>query len=493
MNLNSPAPQPATQPGLIKGLGIVDGTMIIVGSMIGSGIFIVTADIAKALPNPALLLLTWIITGVMTIIAALCYGELAAAMPEAGGQYVFLREAYGPLWGFLYGWTLFLVIQTGTIAAVAVAFARYLDVFFPLSKLLWICPLPGIHWSLDGKQLVGVFLILLLSGINCFGIKTGARVQNVFTFSKIAALIALILVGLTYSGGSFSHFSPFWPDRAALSRMISPVIESNQSLLPSNSLWLNLSLLFGVAMIGALFSSDAWNNLTFTGSEVKNPQRTLPLALFLGTGMVTLLYLLTNLAYLYVLPIEQLPATDKIAARVVQMVLGPIGGSLVSLAILVSTFGCLNGIILSGPRVYYAMARDGLFFKALSSIHPSYHTPVRSLLVQALWASLLTLSGTYSQLLTYVISAALLFYILTVWGVIRLRKTMPDLVRPYRTFGYPVLPLIYVMMAAIVLACNLAGDPRNSWPGFLLILIGLPAYFYWKRKHGFQSAKNQIN
>jgi APA family basic amino acid/polyamine antiporter len=264
-------------------------------------------------------------------------------------------------------------------------------------------------------------------------------------------------------------------------------------LVPSQSLWINLLLLTGIAMIGTLFSSDAWNNLTFTGSEVKNPQRTFPLALFLGTGLVTALYLLTNLAYLYVLPVQEMVSTDKIAARVVRIALGPSGGGLVSFAILISTFGCLNGIILSGPRVYYAMARDGLFFRALSAIHPTYRTPVRSLLAQAFWASLLTLSGTYSQLLTYVISAALLFYILTVWGVVRLRKKMPALRRPYRTFGYPYLPIIYVMMAAIVLACNLAGDPKNSWPGFLLILLGLPAYFYWKRKYGFQPVKNEID
>ncbi len=471
----------------------MDGTMIIVGSMIGSGIFIVTADITRLLPNPALLLFTWVVAGIMTIAAALSYGELAAAMPQAGGQYVFLREAYGPVWGFLYGWTLFLVIQTGTIAAVAVAFARYLDVFVPLSRILWTGQILGLAWTLDLKQLVSVLLILLLSGINCLGIRIGARVQNVFTVSKIAALVALIGVGFSYAGGSLAHFLPFWPNYETLGQTVAPFIRGGSSLVPSQSLWMNLLLLTGIAMIGTLFSSDAWNNLTFTGSEVKNPQRTFPLALFFGTSLVTLLYLLTNLAYLYVLPVQDMISTDKIAARIVRIALGPAGGGLVSFAILISTFGCLNGIILSGPRVYYAMARDGLFFRGLSAIHPTYRTPIRSLLAQALWASLLTLSGTYSQLLTYVISAALLFYILTVWGVVRLRKKMPALRRPYRTFGYPYLPIIYVMMAAIVLACNLAGDPKNSWPGFLLILPGLPAYFYWKRKYGFQPVKNEID
>jgi APA family basic amino acid/polyamine antiporter len=387
----------------------------------------------------------------------------------------------------------FLVIQTGTIAAVAVAFARYLDVFFPLSHVLFSLEFAGRQFTLDLKQLVGVLVILLLSFTNCFGIRVGARVQNLFTFLKIAALLALILAGLSFAGGAWGHFSPLWPDSANLRHLVEPFRRGGASLLDFHSVGMDLVLIFGVAMIGALFSSDAWNNLTFTGGEVKNPKRTLPLALFLGTGLVTLLYLLTNIAYLYVLPLDQIAGSERIAARAAQAILGPLGSGLVSLAILVSTFGCLNGIILSGPRVYFAMARDGLFFRGLAALHPRSHAPVRSLLVQALWASLLTLSGTYSQLLTYVISAALLFYILTVWGVLRLRRKRPDLERPYRAFGYPFLPVIYVMMAAIVLGCNLIGDPANSWPGFILILIGLPAYFHWKRKYGFQPFSDEVD
>ncbi len=461
----------------------MDAAMLIMGSMIGSGIFIVSADIAKAVESPGLLLLIWLVSGVMTVLAALSYGELSAAMPQAGGQYIFLKEAYSPVWGFLYGWTLFLVIQTGTIAAVAVAFARYLDVFIPLSRTLLETDLFGRHFVLDLRQLVGVAVILLLSFSNCFGIRVGAQVQNTFTFLKVLALLALIALGLSFTGGAFSNFSPFFPDTDSIGTIVQQFQRSSNPLLDIDSILLNLGLLMGVAMIGALFSADAWNNLTFTAGEVKNPQRTLPLALFLGTSMVMLLYLLANIAYVHVLPVSEIAKSDKIAATIANAILGPIGNGLVSFAILISTFGCLNGLILSGPRVYYAMAKDRLFFSAVAELHPKYHTPVKSLAAQAIWASLLTLSGTYSQLLTYVISAALLFYILTVYGVIILRRIRPDLERPYKTPGYPYLPVLYVMMAAAVLACNLIGDPTNSWPGFIIIGIGLPAYVYWKRRH----------
>lgn len=458
--------------------------MLIVGSMIGSGIFIVSAEIAKVLQSPGLVLAAWAVTGIMTVVAALSYGELAAAMPKAGGQYVFLREAYGPLWGFLYGWTLFLVIQTGTIAAVAVAFARYLDVFVPLSRTLLETTLFGRAFVVDLKQFVAVAVIAFLSFLNCFGIRLGANVQNTFTFLKVFALLSLIGLGLAYAGGSFSHFSPFLPDSASFESIVSQYHRTASPLWYSGSLLFNLCLLMGVAMIGSLFSSDAWNNLTFTASEVKNPQKTLPLALLSGTLLVSVLYLMVNVAYLHVLPVEQIAASDRIAATAANAIMGSRGNALVSFAILISTFGCLNGLILSGPRVYYAMAKDQLFFAAVAEVHRKYHTPVKSLAAQALWASLLTLSGTYSQLLTYVISAALLFYILTVYGVLVLRRIQPGLKRPYKTLGYPYLPMLYVMMAAIVLVCNLVGDPKNSWPGFILIAIGLPAYYYWKQRQG---------
>lgn len=456
--------------------------MLIVGSMIGSGIFIVSAEIARSVQSPGLLLLVWILGGAMTVMGALSYGELSAAMPKAGGQYVFLKEAYGRLWGFLYGWTLFLVIQTGTIAAVAVAFARYLGVFLPLTHVFYQTNILGRAIVIDLKQLIAVIVIVFLSFVNCFGIRLGAHVQNVFTFLKIFALLALIVLGLNFSSGAWAHFMPFFPLSDSIQQIVMQFRSSTSPLLDSDSTFLNLVLLIGVAMIGSLFSADAWNNLTFTAGEVKNPSRTLPLALFSGTFLVTLLYVLVNVGYLHVLPVAEIAKTDKIAATVANVVLGPIGNRLVSFAILVSTFGCLNGIILSGPRVYYAMARDRLFFARVAEIHPRFRTPIKSLALQAVWASLLTLSGTYSQLLSYVISAALLFYILTVYGVIVLRRSRPELERPYRTVGYPYLPIVYVGMAAIVLACNLVGDPKNSWPGLAIIFLGLPAYFYWNRK-----------
>ena len=472
----------AAEVELVKGLGLIDATMLIVGSMIGSGIFIVTADIARAVESPGLLLLVWILGGAMTVMSALSYGELSAAMPKAGGQYVFLKEAYGRLWGFLYGWTLFLVIQTGTIAAVAVGFSRYLGVFVPLTHVFYQTNIFGRAIVVDLKQIVAVTVILFLSFINCFGIRLGAHVQNVFTFLKIFALLALIVLGLGFSAGAWAHFLPFFPHLDSIHHIVMQFRSSASPLLNSDSTFLNLVLLIGVAMIGSLFSADAWNNLTFTAGEVKNPSRTLPLALFSGTFLVSLLYVLVNIGYLHVLPVAEIAKTDKIAATVANVVLGPIGNRLVSFAILVSTFGCLNGIILSGPRVYYAMARDQLFFARVAEIHPRFRTPIKSLALQAVWASLLTLSGTYSQLLSYVISAALLFYILTVYGVIVLRRSRPDLNRPYRTVGYPYLPIVYVGLAAIVLACNLVGDPKNSWPGLAIIFLGLPAYFYWNRK-----------
>jgi basic amino acid/polyamine antiporter, APA family len=456
--------------------------MLIMGSMIGSGIFIVSADVAKTVASPGLLFVLWGLSGIMTVLGALSYAELAASMPQAGGQYVYLKEAYNPLWGFLYGWTLFLVIQSGTIAAVAVAFARYLDVFLPLSRVLLAVDFGGRHFTIDLKQIVGVGVILFLSLVNCMGIRTGANVQNFFTILKVLALGTLIVLGIGYASGSWGHFFPFFPEKSSVQASIVDFQKGVTPLLSSSSLLWNFCLLLGVAMIGPLFAADAWNNVTFTAGEVRNPQRIIPLALLLGTGAVTIIYLLCNVAYLHVLPIGEMATTDKIAATVARTILGPIGNGLVSFAILISTFGCLNGLILSGPRVYYAMAKDGLFVRSVAEVHPRYHTPVKSLAAQALWACVLTLSGTYGQLLTYVISAALLFYILTVYGVIVLRRKRPDIDRPYKAMGYPYLPMIYVMMAAVVLACNLIGDPRNSWPGLLIIALGLPAYLFWKKQ-----------
>jgi APA family basic amino acid/polyamine antiporter len=451
--------------GLIKGLGLVDSTTLVMGSMIGSGIFIVAADISRQTQSPGLMLLTWVITALLTITAALSYGELAAAMPHAGGQYVYLREAFGPLYGFLYGWTLFLVIQTGTIAAVAVAFAKYTGVFAP-----WISAqnyLVGSgRFGLTTQQALAIAVVLFLTWSNTRGIRTGAVVQNIFTFAKVAALLGLIgfgfLVGRN-AGAVTRNFGDFW----------------------GGASWSFDTLrVVGVAMVGALFSSDAWNNVTFTAGEVRNPKRNLPLSLALGVGAVSLLYFACNLVYLNVLPLEaiQHAPEDRVATAAASGILGPVAVQLMAAAIMISTFGCNNGIILAGARVYYAMAKDGLFFRRAGALDPEHHTPAFSLAIQCVWAVLLTLSGGYNDLLDYVIFAVLLFYILTIAGLFVLRRTRPEMERPYRAFGYPVLPAAYIVVAGVIEILLLMYKPSYTWPGLIIVLLGLPVYFVWRRK-----------
>jgi len=451
--------------GLIKGLGLVDSTTLVMGSMIGSGIFIVSADIARQVNSPGLLLLTWLITAAFTLTAALSYGELAAAMPHAGGQYVYLREAFGPMWGFLYGWTLFLVIQTGTIAAVAVAFAKYTGIFAP-----WISDQHYLFGrgraGLTTQELLAIAVVLLLSWSNTRGIRTGAVVQNVFTFAKTAALLGLIGFGFLVGRNAaavHANFSGFW----------------------RNSGWnFNSVRLVGVAMVGSLFSSDAWNNVTFTAAEVRNPKRNLPLSLALGVGLVSALYIACNLVYLNVLPLEgiQHAAQDRVATAAAANILGPVAVELMAAAIMISTFGCNNGLILAGARVSFAMARDGLFFRKAAEVDPVHHTPRFALLVQCIWTVLLILSGSYSDLLDYVIFAALLFYILTISALFVLRRAQPALERPYRAIGYPVLPALYVVVAVAIEVLLLLYKPNYTWPGLIIVVLGLPVYFLWSRK-----------
>jgi basic amino acid/polyamine antiporter, APA family len=450
---------------LVQGLRLFDATTIIMGGMIGSGIFIVSADMARSLRSPGLLLLAWVITAVMTVLAALSYGELSAAMPKAGGQYVFLREAFGPLYGFLYGWTLFLVIQTGTIAAVAVAFAKFLGLFVPwISAANTLVPLP-FGFSLSSQRLVAIGVVVLLTWVNCRGLREGAVVQNIFTVAKTGGLLALVAAGL---------FHPANP-AAAQANFSNP--------FPGG---VNLAVLavFGGALVGSLFSSDAWNNVTFTGSEVVNPKRNLPLSLFLGTAIVSLLYVGTNYVYLRTLPLEAIASApeDRVGTVVAQALMGSWGLTFLSVAILISTFGCANGLILAGARVYYAMARDGLFFRKAAEVSPKSHTPVFSLVIQAVWASLLALSGTYGNLLDYVIFAALLFYVLTVAGLFVLRRKLPDLERPYKAVGYPVLPAVYILLAALVMIDLLWVKPAYTWPGLGIVLTGVPVYYFWRRR-----------
>jgi basic amino acid/polyamine antiporter, APA family len=452
---------------LVRGIGWLDATMLVVGSMIGSGIFIVSAKSARVLGSGGWVLAAWAIAGVLTMIAALCCSELAAMMPKAGGQYVFFREAYGPLFGFLFGWTMFLVVQTGTIAAVAVAFAKFLGVLWPAvsETPARIGPL-----SVSRAQGVGVAVILLLTATNATGLKTGTATQNVFTFAKLAALAALTAAGLLLGGGGELAASPdrFWT-----------AVSSEGEALTG----LALLTALGIAMVGPLFSQSAWNNVTFAGEEVEKPGVTLPRALLVGCLLVTSLYVLANVAYLNVLPlpaIQQAPA-DRVATAVATALFGPGAAYAMAAAIMVSTFGCVNGLILSGARVSFAMARDGLFFRGLERLNGAA-VPGNALWAQAFWASVLALSGSYSDLLEYVISADILFYVLLVVAVIVLRRKRPDLPRPFRAPAYPFLPIVYALAGVVLIAVLLVGNPRTTWPGYALVATGVPVYFAWRRR-----------
>jgi len=488
----------------IKALGLTSATTLVMGSMIGSGIFIVSAEIARQVGSPALLIGAWLVTGFMTIVGALSYGELAAMMPRAGGQYIYLREALGPLWGFLYGWTLFLVIQTGTIAAVGVAFGKFLGVFFPsISSTHWILhfwkapPIPigpmvlgNMDVGLNTQNLVAIVLIAVLSIINVFGVKIGALIQNVFTISKVSALAGLVLVGLFMRNAqalAVNFNGHFWQN-AGLSAK-----HAIQVGMGGPTVWVGTLTIVAVAQVGSLFSADAWNNVTFTAGEVKNPSRNLPLSLAIGTSVVILLYLLCNVIYLNVLPLHgdpngatildrgiQYATEDRVATAVLSQMFGSVGGLIMAAAIMLSSFGCNNGLILAGARVYYAMAKDGLFFRNIGKLHPNYKTPAVSLMVQMVWTSILCLSGTYGQLLDYIVFAVLVFYILTMAGLFVLRRTHPDAERPYRAFGYPILPAIYILMAGFIDVVLLRYKPQYTWPGLLIVLIGIPVYFVWK-------------
>ncbi len=451
--------------GLVKGLGLVDATTLVMGSMIGSGIFIVSADIARQVQSPGLLMVVWAAASLLTLMAALSYGELAAAMPHAGGQYVYLREAFGPFAAFLFGWTAFLVIQTGTVAAVAVAFAKYTGVFFP-----WISAetrLAGAgRFGISTQQALAIAVVILLTWINSRGIRTGAAVQNAFTFAKTAALLGLVLSGVLVGRNPEAeriNFGGFW-EGADWSWTTGRVV--------------------GVAMVGALFSADAWNNVTYTAGETRNPRRNLPLSLGLGVGVVCLLYVASNLVYLAVLPLEQIQHApeDRVAAAAAEQMFGGAAGQWMAAAIMISTFGCANGILLAGARLYYAMALDNLFFRRAGRLDPVSHAPVFALWIQCVWTCLLTLSGRYSDLLDYVIFAVLLFYMLTIGGLFVLRRTRPAMERPYRAFGYPLIPALYLALAAALEILLLRYKPSYTWPGLLIVLLGAPVYLLWRRR-----------
>jgi APA family basic amino acid/polyamine antiporter len=496
-----------TKHEFVKGLGLTSATTLVMGGMIGSGIYIVSADIARLVDSPVLLIAAWLVTGFMTITSALAYGELAAMMPYAGGQYVYLRESLGPIWGFLYGWTLFLVIQTGTIAAVGVAFGKFLGIFIPsVSSSNWLIHvahvppvqigamiLGNMDIGLNMQNLTAILLIVFLSVINIFGVKLGAAVQNVFTAAKTLTLAGLVLLGLflgrnaTAVAANFG--ANFWRNGGLDSLHPVEVGAGGPIVL------CGMIAIVAVAQVGSLFSADAWNNVTFTAGEVRNPQRNLPLSLAVGTGVAILLYTLANLVYLLVLPLAGDPhgstivargiqhaSEDRVATAVVEQIVGSSGASIMAIGILISNFGCSNGMILAGARVYYAMARDGLFFSAAGKIHDRHRTPAYSLVMQCIWTCLLCISGSYGQLLDYIVFAVLMFYILTIVGLIVLRFKRPGQPRPYRAIGYPVLPAIYILMAIFIDGVLLRYKPQYTWPGLIIVLLGIPVYFLWSRE-----------
>jgi basic amino acid/polyamine antiporter, APA family len=488
---------------LVRGLGQLDATMIVIGSMIGSGIFITSAESSRLVASPGWLLMAWALAGVLTITGALCCAELAAMMPRAGGQYVFLREAFNPAIGFLFGWSLFLVIQTGTIAAVAVAFANFTGILIPVisgsNYLIEPVRLGGLPYavSLSTQQLLAVAMILFLTFLNTQGLKVGKWVQNTFTFTKTAALAGLILIGLTLGVvvgqrlGSAAFTSSWWNPWA---NGWNPQA-AQEGLQVTGTL--ALVMLLGKAMVGPLFSQSAWNNVTFTGGEVRDPGRTLPRALLIGCGVVVALYLLANLAYVVTLPLSaiQKAPNGRVGTALMQAILGPPGAIAMAVAIMISTFGCNNGLILAGARVYYAMARDRLFFGGLGTTN-KHHVPAAALVVQGIWAALLTLPRTvatdpktgailygnvYTQLLEYIISADLVFYALMVGAVILLRSKAPDVPRPYRTWGYPAVPWIYIVLSTLIILDLAILAPGTSGIGYLLVLTGIPVYLIWRK------------
>src|SRR6201997_2014953 len=496
---------PAADQKFVRGLGLLDSTMLVAGSMIGSGIFIVSSIIARQVGAPGWLLVVWIVTGLLTLMAALSYGELAAMMPKAGGQYVYLREAFSPLWGFLYGWTLFLVIQTGTIAAVAVGFARYLCVLFPaISPTAWILPPFALSSkyaiSLSVQQLVGILMIAFLTYLNTQGVRLGKLIQNIFTSAKTLALLGLIFVCVFIGRNAAAisdNFGHFWAIRGA--QPLEPGAGFLRNFVPSvtaASGAFGLFVAYGVAQVGSLFSADAWNNIGFTAAEVKNPKRDVALSMAFGTIIVITLYCLANLAYLFTLPLVQIQTVpdDRVASAALNAIFGPVGAAIMAGAIIISTFGCNNGLILAGSRVAYAMAKDGLFFRATGKLN-ARGVPGTALIYQGVWivvlillrtkridaAGAVTYGNLYSNLLDYVVFAALMFYVLTIVSVFVLRRKRRNVERPYKAFGYPAVPAMYIIAASAILFVLLFYRTETAGWSLVIVLLGLPVYWLWSR------------
>jgi APA family basic amino acid/polyamine antiporter len=455
-------------------LGLLDATMLVAGSMIGSGIFIVSADITRNVGSAGWLVMVWLITGFMTISAALSYGELSAMYPKAGGQYVYLKEAYNPLVGFLYGWSFFAVIQTGTIAAVGVAFAKFAGYFFPALNMQDQNILTHIgSIKIYPAQIVAIGIVVLLTYINTRGVKEGKIIQTTFTVSKLLSLFGLILCGFLFVDTSY------WSTNWESGMLSQKALVNDDGTITWESIG-GITLLGAIAasMVGSIFSSDAWNNVTFIAGEIKNPKRNIGLSLFLGTLLVTIIYVSANLMYLNVLPLNSIakPEEDRLAVAAASVIFGAAGRSIIAILIMVSTFGCINGLVMAGARVYYTMAQDGLFFKKAASLN-SNAVPQWALWSQALVACLLCLSGRYGELLDMVSFVVVIFYVLTIIGIFILRKKRPDLERPYKAFGYPVLPLIYIFMGLSFCVLLIMFKPEYTWPGLIITLLGVPLYF----------------
>jgi APA family basic amino acid/polyamine antiporter len=472
---------------LKRSLGLIDATSIVAGSMIGSGIFIVTTFMARDIGASGWLLVLWLITGLITVSAALSYGELAGMMPNAGGQYVYIQRAYGRMISFLYGWTVFTVIQTGVIAAVAVAFAKYTSVFFPeLNNVLLSV---GTTFQVTYAQLLAMASILFLTYINSRGVHNGKTIQLIFTSAKLFALFSLIILGLAIGlkGNTIvENFKDMW------SANKTTITNGVVSVIPLTGFALMGAM--GATIINSLFSSDAWNNVTFIAAEIKDPKKNIPRSLFLGTLIVTIIYILANVAYLALLPIKGNPAgvdalsqgimfpnNDRVGAAAASIIFGNSAAYIMAALIMVSTFGCNNGIVLAGARLFYAMAKDGLFFKQAETLNKK-QVPAKALWFQCIWACLLCLSGKYSDLLTYATFASLLFYILTIAGVFILRKKEPDIERPYKAFGYPVIPALYILVTTAICVDLLIYDTKNTGFGLLIVLLGIPVYFFTQKK-----------
>jgi APA family basic amino acid/polyamine antiporter len=468
-----------TQPQFQRSLSLLDGTLLVIGSMIGSGIFIVSTDIARNIGSAGWLIVVWLISGFLTMAAALSYAELSAMYPKAGGQYVYLREAYGKLWAFLFGWAFFAVIQTGTIAAVGVGFSKFLGYLVPSLSEKYILLQAGF-FKLSSAQLVGIGVILLLTYINTRGVKSGKWIQAIFTLAKIAAIAGLIIFGFTsFKDSAVWHIN--WDDAWQAKSISINALSGAIGHMSLNGPVLIMAV--AVAMVGAIFSSDAWNNVTFIAGEIKRPERNVGLSLFIGTLVVTLLYVSINIMYTNVLTISEIAAApdERVALAAALKIFGAGGTSVIAVLVMVSTFGCNNGLILSGARVYNTMARDGVFLPAAKKLN-SKGAPEKALWMQCVWASILCLSGTYGTLLDYIVITVLIFYILTIGGIFVLRRRYPDIPRPYKAFAYPVLPALYIAFAAFICIILLKEKFSTTWPGIFIIIVGVPIYYYFESR-----------